>query len=585
VTKEGCAVGTANAASGRANTAVAQSNQAKTEANAATVKANTAIAESNKNAQELADLRAEVTRLKLEIASKDIGLAVLKAAINTVRAEVETKEDKYIVRRVEQATITNASDIRDINGQLTGIPSVIGKTVNTMGATITKTFDGKIADLEERTKGGVGSGGISLQGAKDAVFGDLFGNTKANSQLKDVIGTEVSTQTKALEKVNTEQYNDIRDRISALPGIVTGVVTAGMVTTLSPIGAGVRTTVAQTTPAVLSSAAAAGVCSTTKPGGCMNNMNTNQTDRIRDVVNAAGTAASAANNALLLKMQGLLSTINATTKTIQSSTNIIQKAVTHATYGLQAAHRLANTAWKATHMDKVLNTLSVVIALHNAAMLSRNLGETLGDLTSQALSAIGIRDTEGQPLNINAAIGNSVNSMLTNILGAETYQGIKETWNKSSRILSSASTIVWTVRSIADSAREVTEWTAENTGKIGNALKRWRVVGENAYSWMPERMTAQNKWLARVERARNGIDSLDDAASSFSSVLGEVQNIQQEYSELSEQGTKFKDNIKELEPKEREQNEPVQLARRDERLASKSPSSQADVFRGEGESE
>jgi septation ring formation regulator EzrA len=100
---------------------------------------------------------------------------------------------------------------------------------------------------------------------------------------------------------------------------------------------------------------------------------------------------------------------------------------------------------------------------------------------------------------------------------------------------------------------------------------------------MPERMTAQNRWLARVERARNGVDSLDDAASSFSSVLGEVQNIQQEYSELSEQGTKFKDNIKDLEPKEREQNEPVQLARQDEREVSKSPSSQADVFRGEGE--
>lgn len=259
------------------------------------------------------------------------------------------------------------------------------------------------------------------------------------------------------------------------------------------------------------------------------------------------------------------------------------EAVRHAKYGLEAVQQFANTAWKATHMDKVLNTLSVVIALHNAAMLSRNLGETLGDLTSQALATIGIKDTEGNPLNINATISNSVNAMLTNILGAETYQGIKETWNKSSRILSSASTIVWTVRSIADSTREITEWTAENTGKIGNALKRWRVVGENAYTWMPERMTAQNKWLARVERARNGVDSLDDAASSFSSVLGEVQNIQQEYSELSEQGTKFKDNIKQLEPNEREQNEPVQLARQDEREVSKSPSSQADVFRGEGE--
>jgi hypothetical protein len=316
----------------------------------------------------------------------------------------------------------------------------------------------------------------------------------------------------------------------------------------------------------------AGICRSLNGGSCSSTPgNPNPTQGLQGM-----------QNNLEAKLQGL--DLAASLETLRRVTKI-DDTVHHATWGLEKIQKFADAAWKATHADKVLNALSVVIALHNAAMLARNLGETLGGLTSQALATIGIKDSGGSPLDINAAIGNSVNSMLTNILGADVYQGVKETWNKSSRILSSASQIVWTVRSIADSTREITEWTAENTGKIGNALKRWRVVGENAYGWMPERMTATNKWLARVERTRNGIDSLDDAASSFSSVLGEAQNIQQEWSELDEQGTKFQDNVKALEPKEREQNEPVQLARIEEIAVSKSPASQADVFRGEGEAD
>ena len=180
----------------------------------------------------------------------------------------------------------------------------------------------------------------------------------------------------------------------------------------------------------------------------------------------------------------------------------IDNTVHHNKWGLEAVQGFADKAWKATHADKVLSALTLMASLHNAAMLSRNLGETLGELTSQGLATIGIKDSEGSPLDINEAIGKSFNALMTNILGAEVYTGVKETWLRSSRIISSASQIVWTVRSIADSAREVTEWTAENTGKIGNALKKFRVVGEDAYKWMPEKVTATNKWLSKVDKLK-----------------------------------------------------------------------------------
>jgi methyl-accepting chemotaxis protein len=207
----------------------------------------------------------------------------------------------------------------------------------------------------------------------------------------------------------------------------------------------------------------------------------------------------------------------------------------------------------------------------------------LGELTSQSLSSFGIEDEEGNPLDINETIGSLTESFFTSLLGQEVYTGIKDTWHKASRILSSASNIIWTIRSITDSMREIAEWTAENTGKIGNALKRFRVVGENAYKWMPEQVTATNAWMLRINRFREGVDSIDDTASSLSSVLSEVQGIQEEFDQLDEQKNKFNENLQALTPKEREDNTPVKEARADSLEASKAPTGIEDVFRGEGE--
>lgn len=240
-------------------------------------------------------------------------------------------------------------------------------------------------------------------------------------------------------------------------------------------------------------------------------------------------------------------------------------------------------AWRAARIDKILNALNTLLLLHNAAMLSRNLATTLGDLTSQALSVFGIKDEDGQPLDINTELGQQLDSFMKGILGEEVWNFTKTTWHKANNIIASASNIVWTVRSMMDSSREIMEWIGENTGKIGNALKRFGVVGENAYKWMPERQTMANAWTRKIDRFREGVDALDDTASSLSGVLGEVQNIQEEFGQLDEQKKQFEKNVSELTPKEREDNEPVKTKVTESKLVSAAPAATENVFRGEGE--
>ena len=251
---------------------------------------------------------------------------------------------------------------------------------------------------------------------------------------------------------------------------------------------------------------------------------------------------------------------------------------------LKKTNEFMEKAWKTTGIDKVLNALNTILLLHNAAMLSRSLASSLGELATQALSVFGIQDAEGSPLDVNAVLGKAFKETVKDLVGDDIYSGVTTTWAKSSAIMSSASNIIWTVRSLADSSQAIAEWTAEHTGKIGNALKKWRVVGENAYKWMPEKVRGQSPWERRIANAREGVESLDDAASSLSSVLGDVQNIQQEFQQLGEQRTAFETAVQAFEPQAREDNTPVKEKRDKSLEESKSPElTVADQQRGDQE--
>ena len=215
--------------------------------------------------------------------------------------------------------------------------------------------------------------------------------------------------------------------------------------------------------------------------------------------------------------------------------------------------------------------LTLITVLHNAAMLSQNLVQTLGDVLSTGLAVAGLKDENGNPIDINSVLGKSANDFIVGILGEEVWNNLVTKWKAASRVYQSASNIVWTVRSITDTTREVLEWTGENTGKIGNALKKYRVVGENAYNWMPERVTAQSASRRRLDRMIDGLEALDDAGSSLSSVTSDVLSITEEVNQLREQKTAFDTSIRDAEKLVRPDNNPVKNAANAADTASQSP--------------
>jgi len=238
---------------------------------------------------------------------------------------------------------------------------------------------------------------------------------------------------------------------------------------------------------------------------------------------------------------------------------------------LIAMQQFAEKAWKATHIDKILNAVTTATVLHNAAFLSRNAAETIGDVLSNALTIFGVKDEDGQRLDVNEVVGSTILKHIENAVGKDVLEGTRDYWLKFMRVYQSSANILFSMRSIFDSTQEITEYTAERVGTIGNALKKAGVVFENSYKWMPERVTAQDAVRRKWQRVIDGIDSVDDAASSFQGVTGEVLDITEEFTEIQESRALARAAIAELTPREVPDNTPVKAATDESKTASDSP--------------
>jgi hypothetical protein len=227
---------------------------------------------------------------------------------------------------------------------------------------------------------------------------------------------------------------------------------------------------------------------------------------------------------------------------------------------------------KTTLIIRVLNTLSTIASIHNMMMLSRNLAQTAGDATSAVINAIGrisgTIDKDQELIDVNTILAKTTDKFFEEMLGEATWKSTKKTWNQYSAIYSSAAMITQTVRGMADSAKSVAEWTANNTGRIGNALKKFGAVGENAYPWMSENVASQSKFDRALGKFKQTGENMEDTFSSVESVASESMSIKDESEELKEQAEKFEKSIKELSPKAATENDVKKAASTTEKAAS-----------------
>ena len=184
------------------------------------------------------------------------------------------------------------------------------------------------------------------------------------------------------------------------------------------------------------------------------------------------------------------------------------------------------------HLDRALNLLTYVNTLHNAYMLSNGLSQTLFSMVSNVLAAVGIKDAENNPLDIAAIVGKSVDAYAKSVLGVSTVDGIKAEWKKYNRIYQAAANLLSAFQSIGQSILGAMEVIGSMVGKIGNAMRKWGVVGEKAFGWMNNTPNYQSPFFIALEKVETITSNIDSIASSVLSGQDSVTQLQTQKAEL-----------------------------------------------------
>jgi hypothetical protein len=213
---------------------------------------------------------------------------------------------------------------------------------------------------------------------------------------------------------------------------------------------------------------------------------------------------------------------------------------------------LVGKTWDFLQIDRILNLLSFIGILHNAYFLSNSIADTLFSAMSSVLDAtgldelLGLRKADDSPVDVKGLVGKFTEDFFKKIFGVETVNGIRIGWEKASRIYQAASNILWSIQSIFDSTRSLLDIAINNTGKIGNALRRAGVVFENAYGNLVEKATARNRYHKMMDDITEGAMKIQDGVSSVEMVAINLVSIQDQVNQLGDQRKEVEDSIKSL---------------------------------------
>ena len=181
--------------------------------------------------------------------------------------------------------------------------------------------------------------------------------------------------------------------------------------------------------------------------------------------------------------------------------------------------------WKSRVIDRALNLMAMAASIHNAVMLSRNIGSTLISTLGNTLSIIGIKDGDEVAQNFSTVIGDQIENIVKGLIGNENYTQLSQTWAKANRIYQSAINIYQLMTDSLFGITQGLEQTAKYTGKIGNALRKSGVVLENSYNWMSETFNFSSGKNRKIDRVIQGLQDANEIASDLESITSEFRSV------------------------------------------------------------
>jgi len=196
-------------------------------------------------------------------------------------------------------------------------------------------------------------------------------------------------------------------------------------------------------------------------------------------------------------------------------------------------------------IDRTLQLFNIAISLHNAAMLSANLGQTLSALVDSVMQNLnlGFKDPDGNILSFSQVFGAGVNQIMETVLGADLWLNTRVQFKKLSRVYQAGAQVAWSVISIVDTVKDTCETIVENTGKIGNALRASGAVLTDSYFRMPEQNDVQSATVSKIEQLNEVLRGVQEGAEILTEISENIIETRENLAELRDASEEFENSI------------------------------------------
>ena len=334
--------------------------------------------------------------------------------------------------------------------------------------------------------------------------------------------TSNQTETRKQSDNNEATKKAIEEQVKKL--IEIGALIAG----LTPAIQGIPDAIAKspTVQAANKATTQGAVCEITQPGGCLGNALDSSADKINqnsdknannllDKINAGANAAQLALLELINTKLGNLLPNGGISAFLENFFDGFNKL----------------TQW--LHLDRALNILTFVMTVQNVYFLCDSLKVVTLQMISDMLAVVGIKDKDNNPLNLNEILGHEVEELLKSILGEEELTGFKKEWKALNRIYQAATNTLFAIQNMVFSVLQALEIIGSWNASIGNALKKYLVVGQHAFSWMNPQPNFHNNFFKFLGNALNVVTSLDFVAQSILQGRQAIDDFGKQTDELS----------------------------------------------------
>ncbi len=314
------------------------------------------------------------------------------------------------------------------------------------------------------------------------------------------------------------QTNDIIAKLAALIGI-TSLINSN------------------TQPDALKNAAKQGSCESLQNPACTKGVEDRIKDPLARKLDANAIANDVALKGIAANQVGQNATLGAIGAEQQIQKGILATIVAKATDIFDLVGKLFNNSL----VDKAMQYVTMITVIHNAAMLSRGIGETLGSALDSGLSVFNLQakmeDKDGAIQGVNAVLGKSFGNLIKGIIGTENYTALNATWTQANRVYQAGINLLGNVQAIVDSTTAVAELTSNRVGTLMNALRSSGMVREDAYRGQSQNVTKFNAF-------QNKLEALEQGVSNTASIAGNVVSVQQSVNELKTNRAAFDDAVK-----------------------------------------